>query len=90
MRRIYEASEAKDVFDMETSPKEIDKAVKLLNEAILILRKWEAALSFKKIKGKVDSETGVEIDGLIDTVRKITDKATSYAVKLSILKEDEE
>lgn len=90
MKRIYEASEAKDVFDMETSPKEIDKAVKLLNEAILILRKWEAALSFKKIKGKVDNETGMEIDSLIDTVRKITDKATSYAVKLSILKEEEE
>lgn len=89
MKRIFEASEAKDVYEMETSTKEIDKACKLMNEAIIILRKWEAALAVKKIKGKVDNETGIAIDTLIDSVDKAADKAVSYAIKLSILKEQQ-
>lgn len=39
--KIIKANDAKDVFEMETSTKEIDKACKLMNEAILILRKWD-------------------------------------------------
>jgi hypothetical protein len=89
MKRIYEASDAKEVYEMETSTKEIDKACKLMNEAIIILRKWEAALSVKKIKGKVDDETGIPIDILIDNIDKATDKAVSYSIKLSVLKEQE-
>lgn len=49
--KIIKANDAKDVFEMETSTKEIDKACKLMNEAILILRKWEAALAVRKLKG---------------------------------------
>ena len=86
--RMIRASEAKDVFQMETSTKEIDKACKLLNEAALILRKWEAALEARKLKSKVDGETGVEIEGLIDTIGKVTEKVTKYAVRISVLKED--
>ena len=87
MKRIYEASDAKDIYQMETSTKEIDKACKLMNEAIIILRKWEAALSVKKIKNKVDNETGVAIDTLIENIDKVTDKVLSYSIKLSVLKE---
>ena len=87
MKRIYEASNAKDVYEMETSTKEIDKACKLMNEAIMILRKWEAALTVKKLKNKVDNETGIAIDTLIENIDKVTDKATSYSIKLSVLKE---
>jgi len=83
------ANDARDVFEMETSTKEIDKACKLMNEAILILRKWEAALAVKKLKGKVNTETGIDIDTLIDVVDKATDKALSYSIKLSVLKEQE-
>lgn len=83
------ANDARDVFEMETSTKEIDKACKLMNEAILILRKWEAALAVKKLKGKVNTETGIDIDTLIDVVDKATDKALSYSIKLSVLKEEE-
>lgn len=89
MKRIYEANTAKDVFEMETSVKEIDKACKLMNQAILILRKWEAALSVKKLKNKVDNETGVDIDTLIENIDKVTDKAVSYSIKLSVLKEQQ-
>lgn len=87
MKRIYEASNVKEVYEMETSTKEIDKACKLMNEAIIILRKWEAALTVNKIKNKVDNETGVAIDSLIDNIDKVTDKALSYSIKLSVLKE---
>ena len=87
--KIYKANDAKDVFEMETSTKEIDKACKLMNEAILILRKWEAALAVRKLKGKVNTETGIDIDTLIDVVDKATDKALSYSIKLSVLKEQE-
>lgn len=83
------ANDAKDVFEMETSTKEIDKACKLMNEAILILRKWEAALAVRKLKGKVNTETGIDIDSLIDVVDRATDKALSYSIKLSVLKEQE-
>lgn len=83
------ANEARDVFEMETSTKEIDKACKLMNEAILILRKWEAALAVRKLKGKVNTETGIDIDTLIDVVDRATDKALSYSIKLSVLKEQE-
>lgn len=90
MKRIFEAStnDAKDIYQMQTSTKEIDKACKLMNEAIIILRKWEAALTVKKLKGKVDNETGISIDTLIENIDKVTDKATSYAIKLSVLKEE--
>jgi hypothetical protein len=87
MKRIYEASDAREVYEMETSTKEIDKACKLMNEAIMILRKWEAALAVKKLKNKVDNETGIAIDTLIENIDKVTDKATSYSIKLSVLKE---
>lgn len=87
--KMLKAADAKEVYDMETSTKEIDKACKLLNEAILILRKWEAALEVRKLKSKVDDGTGIAIDSLIDTVSKVTDRATNYAVKLSVLKEEE-
>lgn len=87
MKRIYEASDAREVYEMETSTKEIDKACKLMNEAIMILRKWEAALTVKKLKNKVDNETGIAIDTLIENIDKVTDKATSYSIKLSVLKE---
>jgi hypothetical protein len=87
MKRIYEASNVKEVYEMETSTKEIDKACKLMNEAIIILRKWEAALTVNKIKNKVDNETGVAIDSLIDNIDKVADKALSYSIKLSVLKE---
>ena len=50
--KILKANDAKDVFEMETSTKEIDKACKLMNEAILILRKWEAALAVKSSRGR--------------------------------------
>lgn len=90
MKRIYEAStNVKDVYDMETSTKEIDKACKLMNEAIMILRKWEAALTVKKLKNKVDDETGIPIDTLIENIDKIADKAISYSIKLSVLKEQD-
>ena len=89
MKRIYEASEAKDVYNMQTSTKEIDKACKLMNEAIVILRKWEAALAVKKLKSKVDNETGISIDTLIENIDKVTDRALSYSIKLSVLKEQE-
>ena len=82
-------ADASDVFEMETSTKEIDKACKLMNEAILILRKWEAALAVRRLKGKVNTETGIDIDTLIDVVDKATDKALSYFIKLSVLKEQE-
>jgi hypothetical protein len=58
-----------------------------MNEAIIILRKWEAALTVKKIKNKVDNETGVTIDTLIENIDKVTDKVLSYSIKLSVLKE---
>lgn len=89
MKRIFEASiEAKDVYNMQTSTKQIDKACKLMNEAIIILRKWEAALTVKKLKSKVDNETGIAIDTLIENIDKVADKATSYSIKLSVLKEN--
>lgn len=88
MKRIYEASDAREVYEMETSTKEIDKACKLMNEAIIILRKWQAALAVKKLKGKVDGETGISIDALIDNIDKVTDKALSYSIKLSVLKQE--
>ena len=81
---------AKDVFEMEMSTKEIDKSYKLLSEALMILRKFEAALAVKKIKGKVNSETSVDVDNLIETVDKITDKVLGYSIKLSILREKKE
>ena len=87
--RILSASDAKDVFEMETSTREIDKACKLMNEAILILRKWEAALAVRRLKGEVNAETGIDIDTLSDVVDKATDKALSYSIKLSVLKEQE-
>ena len=87
--KIIRANDAKDVFEMETSTREIDKACKLMNEAILILRKWEAALAVRRLKGKVNTETGIDIDTLIDVVDKATDKVLSYSIKLSVLKEQE-
>lgn len=90
MKRIFEASQAKDVYSMQTSTKQIDKACKLMNEAIVILRKWEAALTVKKLKGKVDNETGISIDNLIENVDKAADKALSYSIKLSVLKEEKQ
>ena len=87
--RILRANDAKDVFEMETSTKEIDKPCKLMSEAILILRKWAAALAVIRLKGKANTETGIDIDTLIDVVDKATDKALSYSIKLSVLKEQE-
>lgn len=86
IRRLI-ASEASDVFEMETSTKEIDKAHKLLTEAMVILRKFEAALAVKKIKQKVNAETSIDIDTLIDAVDKITDRVLTYSIRLSMLKE---
>lgn len=83
----YVAAQASDVFEMETSTKEIDKAHKLLTEAMIILRKFEAALAVKKIKQKVNTETGTDVDGLIDAVDKITDRVLTYSIRLSMLKE---
>lgn len=87
--RILRANDAKDVFEMETSTREIDKACKLMNEAIMVLRKWDAALQVRKLKNKVNDATSIDIDGLIDAVDKATDKALSYFIKLSVLKEQE-
>lgn len=84
------ASDAKDVFEMEMSTKEIDKSYKLLSEALMILRKFEAALVVKKIKSKVNDETSVDVDNLIELVDKITDKVLGYSIKLSILREKTE
>lgn len=87
MNKIRKASDAKEVFEMEMSTKEIDKSYKLLSEALMILRKFEAALAVKKIKGKVNTETSVDVDNLIETVDKVTDKVLGYSIKLSILRE---
>ena len=85
--RILRANDAKDVFEMETSTKEIDKACKLMNEAIMVLRKWDAALQVRKLKNKVNDATSIDIDGLIDAVDKAVDKTTTYSIRLSVLKE---
>ena len=90
MNKKRTASDAREVFEMEMSTKEIDKSYKLLSEALMILRKFEAALAVKKIKGKVNSETSVDVDNLIETVDKITDKVLGYSIKLSILREKKE
>lgn len=81
------ASDVDEVFLTETSNKDIEKAHRLLTEAMLILRKFEAALAVKKIKQKVNNETNNDIDGLIDVVDKATDKVLTYAIKLSVLKD---
>lgn len=81
------ATDARDVFSMEMSTKEIDKSYKLLSEALMILRKFEASLAVKKIKGKVNNETNADIDNLIELVDKVTDKVLGYSIKLSILRE---
>lgn len=80
-------ADASDVFSMETSTKEIDKACKLMNEAIMVLRKWDAALQVRKLKNKVNDATSIDIDGLIDAVDKAVDKTTTYSIRLSVLKE---
>lgn len=85
--KILKANDAKDVFEMETSTKEIDKACKLMNEAIMVLRKWDAALQVRKLKNKVNDATNIDIDGLIDAVDKAVDKTTTYSIRLSVLKE---
>lgn len=85
--RILKANDAKDVFEMETSTREIDKACKLMNEAIMVLRKWDAALQVRKLKNKVNDATSIDIDGLIDAVDKAVDKTTTYSIRLSVLKE---
>lgn len=85
--KILKANDAKDVFEMETSTKEIDKACKLMNEAIMVLRKWDAALQVRKLKNKVNDATSIDIDGLIDAVDKAVDKTTTYSIRLSVLKE---
>ena len=81
------AVSVKDIFEMETSVKEIDKAYKALMDTTLLLRKFEAALSVKKIKNKVNEETGIDIDVLIDQVDKVADKMITYSIKLSAIKE---
>ncbi len=81
------AADAKDVFGMETSIKEIDKAYRALVDATMILRKFEAALEAKKIKGKVDEATNIAIEALIEQVDKAADKVVSYSIKLNMLKE---
>lgn len=86
-RKSIVAAEAKDVFNMQTSIKEIDKVYKSLNDAVMILRKFEAALQANKIKQKVNDETGVDIDTLIEQADKIADKVTSYSIKLSVIRE---
>ena len=53
----------------------------------MILRKFEAALQANKIKQKVNDETGVDIDTLIEQADKIADKVTSYSIKLSVIRE---
>lgn len=80
-------ADASDVFSMETSTKEIDKACKLMNEAIMVLRKWDAALQVRKLKNKVNDATSIDIDGLIDAVDKAVDRTTTYSIRLSVLKE---
>ena len=80
-------ADASDVFSMETSTKEIDKACKLMNEAIMVLRKWDASLQVRKLKNKVNDATSIDIDGLIDAVDKAVDKTTTYSIRLSVLKE---
>lgn len=81
------AAEAKDVFNMQTSIKQIDKVYKSLNEAVMTLRKFQAALQANKIKQKVNDETGIDIDVLIQQADKIADRVTSYSIKLSVIKE---
>ena len=87
MIKNRKAADASEVFEMEMSVKEIDKSLKLLQESLMILRKFEAALAVKKIKNKVNGESGVDIDNLIEIVDKTTDKVLGYSIKLSILKE---
>lgn len=89
IKRRY-AADAKDIYEMETSTKQIDKAYKLMSEALMILRKFEAALAVRKIKGKVNDATNNNIDDLIETVDKITDKVLTYSIRLSIIKERSE
>ena len=80
-------ADASDVFSMETSTKEIDKACKLMNEASMVLSKWDVALQVRKLKNKVNDATSIDIDGLIDAVDKAVDKTTTYSIRLSVLKE---
>lgn len=87
MAKSILAVDAKDVFGMETSIKEIDKAYRALVDATMILRKFEAALEAKKIKGKVDEATNIAIESLIEQVDKAADKVVSYSIKLNMLKE---
>ena len=87
MIKNRKAADASEVFEMEMSVKEIDKSLKLLQESLMILRKFEAALAVKKIKNKVNGESGVDIDNLIEIVDKTTDKVLGYSIKLSILNE---
>lgn len=90
MNKKIAAATAKDIYEMETSTKEIDKAYKSLSEALMILRKFEAALAVKKIKNKVNEATGNDIDNLIEIVDKATDKILTYSIRLSIIKEKED
>lgn len=86
-RKCRIAAEAKDVFNMETSTKQIDKAYELLNESVRILRKFQAAMAVNKIKPKVNDGTGIDIDALIDQADKVADKVLTYSIKLSVIKE---
>lgn len=86
-RKCILASQAKDVFNMETSVKQIDKVYKMFNQGVLMLRKFQAALQANKIKQKVNDQTGIDIDNLIELADKVSDKVTSYSIKLSVIKQ---
>ena len=86
-RKSRLASQAKDVFNMETSVKDIDKVYKMFNQGVLMLRKFQAALQANKIKQKVNDETGIDIDSLIEQADKVSDRITSYSIKLSVIKQ---
>lgn len=86
-RKSILAAQAKDVFNMQLSVKQIDKVHKLFDQGVLLLRKYQAALQANKIKQKVNDETGIDIDALIEQADKVADKVTSYSIKLSVIKE---
>jgi len=81
------AAELSELNNMNTSNKEIDKSVKMLNEAMMTLKKYEAALDARGIKKKVNDATKVDIARLVDKVQKTLNDVQNYSVKIVSVKE---
>ena len=85
--KLVVAADLSELSSMKGTLKDVDRALDVLNDSVLIMHKFKAVLDARGLTKKVDEASKMELESLIGKLEKVNADLFNYSVKLNSIKE---